>query len=213
MRSQDPNKPLKVFISIFFRVSFLCWPGIAGIIIGSTEIFENYYQYGVMESSAAPYYFDVIFGSFVFGGTLLSLVLLPTCGNIIVPAAIIFVDISLFAGCISWIPFTIGRGFEVPMGLRLSISSTLISFFILVLDLVGIVIPIYKEYGIKGLFNRKKFYYGGMFVQPCVRETAIKRILEGWKEYSNNRASIAKENIEITDDIHLGNQVLENHGV
>ena len=166
-----------------------------------------------MESSAAPYYFDVIFGSFVFGGTLLSLVLLPTCGNIIVPAAIIFVDISLFAGCISWIPFTIGRGFEVPMGLRLSISSTLISFFILVLDLVGIVIPIYKEYGIKGLFNRKKFYYGGMFVQPCVRETAIKRILEGWKEYSNNRASIAKENIEITDDIHLGNQVLENHGV
>lgn len=108
-----------------------------------------------MESSAAPYYFDVIFGSFVFGGTLLSLVLLPTCGNIIVPAAIIFVDISLFAGCISWIPFTIGRGFEVPMGLRLSISSTLISFFILVLDLVGIVIPIYKEYGIKGLFNRK----------------------------------------------------------
>lgn len=52
-----------------------------------------------------------------------------------------------------------------------------------------------------------------MFVQPCVRETAIKRILEGWKEYSNNRASIAKENIEITDDIHLGNQVLENHGV
>lgn len=213
MRSQDPNKPLKVFISICFRVSFLCWPGIAGIIIGSTEIFENYYQYGVMESSAAPYYFDVIFGSFVFGGTLLSLVLLPTCGNIIVPAAIIFVDISLFAGCISWIPFTIGRGFEVPMGLRLSISSTLISFFILVLDLVGIVIPIYKEYGIKGLFNRKKFYYGGMFVQPCVRETAIKRILEGWKEYSNNRASIAKENIEITDDIHLGNQVLENHGV
>lgn len=213
MRSQDPNKPLKVFISIFFRVSFLCWPGIAGIIIGSTEIFENYYQYGVMESSAAPYYFDVIFGSFVFGGTLLSLVLLPTCGNIIVPTAIIFVDISLFAGCISWIPFTIGRGFEVPMGLRLSISSTLISFFILVLDLVGIVIPIYKEYGIKGLFNRKKFYYGGMFVQPCVRETAIKRILEGWKEYSNNRASIAKENIEITDDIHLGNQVLENHGV
>lgn len=213
MRSQDPNKPLKVFISIFFRVSFLCWPGIAGIIIGSTEIFENYYQYGVMESSAAPYYFDVIFGSFVFGGTLLSLVLLPTYGNIIVPAAIIFVDISLFAGCISWIPFTIGRGFEVPMGLRLSISSTLISFFILVLDLVGIVIPIYKEYGIKGLFNRKKFYYGGMFVQPCVRETAIKRILEGWKEYSNNRASIAKENIEITDDIHLGNQVLENHGV
>lgn len=213
MRSQDPNKPLKVFISIFFRVSFLCWPGIAGIIIGSTEIFENYYQYGVMESSAAPYYFDVIFGSFVFGGTLLSLVLLPTCGNIIVPAAIIFVDISLFAGCISWIPFTIGRGFEVPMGLRLSISSTLISFFILVLDLVGIVIPIYKEYGIKGLFNRKKFYYGGMFVQPCVRETAIKRILEGWKEYSNNRVSIAKENIEITDDIHLGNQVLENHGV
>lgn len=213
MRSQDPNKPLKVFISIFFRVSFLCWPGIAGIIIGSTEIFENYYQYGVMESSAAPYYFDVIFGSFVFGGTLLSLVLLPTCGNIIVPAAIIFVDISLFAGCISWIPFTIGRGFEVPMGLRLSISSTLISFFILVLDLVGIVIPIYKEYGIKGLFNRKKFYYGGMFVQPCVRETAIKRILEGWKEYSDNRVSIAKENIEITDDIHLGNQVLENHGV
>lgn len=213
MRSQDPNKPLKVFISIFFRVSFLCWPGIAGIIIGSTEIFENYYQYGLMESSAAPYYFDVIFGSFVFGGTLLSLVLLPTCGNIIVPAAIIFVDISLFAGCISWIPFTIGRGFEVPMGLRLSISSTLISFFILVLDLVGIVIPIYKEYGIKGLFNRKKFYYGGMFVQPCVRETAIKRILEGWKEYSNNRVSIAKENIEITDDIHLGNQVLENHGV
>lgn len=213
MRSQDPNKALKVFISIFFRVSFLCWPGIAGIIIGSTEIFENYYQYGVMESSAAPYYFDVIFGSFVFGGTLLSLVLLPTCGNIIVPAAIIFVDISLFAGCISWIPFTIGRGFEVPMGLRLSISSTLISFFILVLDLVGIVIPIYKEYGIKGLFNRKKFYYGGMFVQPCVRETAIKRILEGWKEYSNNRVSIAKENIEITDDIHLGNQVLENHGV
>ncbi|KAK6891019.1 hypothetical protein K6H09_004931 [Candida tropicalis] len=213
MRSQDPNKPLKVFISIFFRVSFLCWPGIAGIIIGSTEIFENYYQYGVMESSAAPYYFDVIFGSFVFGGTLLSLVLLPTCGNIIVPAAIIFVDISLFAGCISWIPFTIGRGFEVPMGLRLSISSTLISFFILVLDLVGIVIPIYKEYGIKGLFNRKKFYYGGMFVQPCVRETAIKRISEGWKEYSNNRASIAKENIEITDDIHSGNQVLENHGV
>lgn len=213
MRSQDPNKPLKVFISICFRVSFLCWPGIAGIIIGSTEIFENYYQYGVMESSAAPYYFDVIFGSFVFGGTLLSLVLLPTCGNIIVPAAIIFVDISLFAGCISWIPFTIGRGFEVPMGLRLSISSTLISFFILVLDLVGIVIPIYKEYGIKGLFNRKKFYYGGMFVQPCVRETAIKRILEGWKEYSNNRVSIAKENIEITDDIHLGNQVLENHGV
>lgn len=213
MRSQDPNKPLKVFISICFRVSFLCWPGIAGIIIGSTEIFENYYQYGVMESSAAPYYFDVIFGSFVFGGTILSLVLLPTCGNIIVPAAIIFVDISLFAGCISWIPFTIGRGFEVPMGLRLSISSTLISFFILVLDLVGIVIPIYKEYGIKGLFNRKKFYYGGMFVQPCVRETAIKRILEGWKEYSNNRVSIAKENIEITDDIHLGNQVLENHGV
>ncbi|KAK6888088.1 hypothetical protein K4I79_001411 [Candida tropicalis] len=213
MRSQDPNKPLKVFISIFFRVSFLCWPGIAGIIIGSTEIFENYYQYGVMESSAASYYFDVIFGSFVFGGTLLSLVLLPTCGNIIVPAAIIFVDISLFAGCISWIPFTIGRGFEVPMGLRLSISSTLISFFILVLDLVGIVIPIYKEYGIKGLFNRKKFYYGGMFVQPCVRETAIKRISEGWKEYSNNRASIAKENIEITDDIHSGNQVLENHGV
>ncbi|EER30267.1 predicted protein [Candida tropicalis MYA-3404] len=213
MRSQDPNKPLKVFISICFRVSFLCWPGIAGIIIGSTEIFENYYQYGVMESSAAPYYFDVIFGSFVFGGTLLSLVLLPTCGNIIVPAAIIFVDISLFAGCISWIPFTIGRGFEVPMGLRLSISSTLISFFILVLDLVGIVIPIYKEYGIKGLFNRKKFYYGGMFVQPCVRETAIKRISEGWKEYSNNRVSIAKENIEITDDIHSGNQVLENHGV
>ena len=213
MRPQDPNKPLKVFISICFRVSFLCWPGIAGIMIGSTKMFENYVYSGELRRYAAPYYFDVIFGSFVFGGTLLSLVLLPTCGNIIVPAAIIFVDISLFAGCIAWIPFTIGRGFEVPMGLRLSISSTIISFFILVLDLIGIVIPIYKEYGIKGLFNRKKFYYGGMFVQPRVRETGIRRILEEWKEYSNNRVSIAKENIEITDEINPGNQVFENHGV
>lgn len=207
MKSKDSNKTLKIVISIIIRLTYLAWPGLSGIILTSMELHPFYSDWWVLEQYEGVLIFGIVLFTFVFTGMVIDLIVLPCCGNTIIPVVILFIDISLFIGNTIYIWDSITDTYRAnsrdgrlyyQTGSDLAISGTIFGFAILIVFVIGTIIPLYRVHGFVGLLERKKFYYGGLFIDPISKQTDIDFDLELFKYDCDNETFHQTDNTIIT---------------
>ena len=83
-------------------------------------------------------------------------------------------------------------------GSDLAISGTIFGFAILIVFVIGTIIPLYRVHGFVGLLERKKFYYGGLFIDPISKQSDIDFDLELFKYDCDNETFHQTDNTIIT---------------
>lgn len=175
MSSTTINKFLKITVSVIFRYLLTIWPDIIGAIISAIVIADPAKSLLLVSGGSNYYYITIlgendslIFSLAVFISILLEMVLIlvimPCRGNFCLPIVILIWDCILFVLCIVLTAYMSSRnvwGFTLSLG----ISGIIILFFILVILISATVFSIVSQEGCSGLFKKRKFYYGGLFVK------------------------------------------------